>query len=100
VAYTTARPMDKRCQISDWGKRPLLPEQREYAALDARVLLTVVSVFGARIAGATSGATGHAKPGAVEVVEISSLHLPPGKDIVAKHGGGGRGEQSCDRVER
>ena len=84
VAYTTARPMDKRYQISDWGQRPLLKAQREYAALDARVLLTVVSVLGARIGGGGAIYTGECterQPRAVEVVQVSSAHLPAGRDL-------------------
>ncbi len=77
VAYATARPMDKRYQISGWGDRPLLPGQREYAALDARVLLTVASVLGARIGGVVS----EGEAGVVEVVQVSSAYLPPGKDL-------------------
>ncbi|KAL5267859.1 hypothetical protein ACHWQZ_G004787 [Mnemiopsis leidyi] len=36
---TFSRPLDKTCQISDWTRRPLYPEQRHYAALDAYILL-------------------------------------------------------------
>ena len=32
-------PLDKTYQVSDWSRRPLLPEQRSYAALDAYILL-------------------------------------------------------------
>ena len=86
VAYTTARPMDKRYQISDWGQRPLLQAQREYAALDARALLTVVSVLGARIGGAAirTGQCTKRQPWAVEVVQVSSAQLPTGQDFLSK----------------
>ncbi|CAK9077521.1 unnamed protein product [Durusdinium trenchii] len=30
-------PLDKTCQVSDWQKRPLTPEQLDYAAQDAHV---------------------------------------------------------------
>lgn len=33
------KPMDKRARLSSWGHRPLMSWQREYAALDAHVLL-------------------------------------------------------------
>jgi len=35
------RTLDKRMQASDWSMRPLSPEQVEYAALDAEVLLSL-----------------------------------------------------------
>ncbi len=81
VAYTTARPMDKRYQISDWGQRPLSPAQREYAALDARVLLTVVSVLGARIGGQAADGSTERDIRVVETVQVSSAYLPAGKDL-------------------
>ncbi|CAE7197020.1 EXD3, partial [Symbiodinium pilosum] len=34
-------PLSKRLQTSDWGARPLRPEQLSYAALDAHCLLTL-----------------------------------------------------------
>eukprot|EP00756_Hemistasia_phaeocysticola_P001270 Hpha_TRINITY_DN10896_c0_g1::TRINITY_DN10896_c0_g1_i1::g.23065::m.23065 len=34
VAFGIHVSLDKRCQTSDWGKRPLSDEQLEYAALD------------------------------------------------------------------
>ncbi|MFA5625829.1 MAG: ribonuclease D [Bradymonadales bacterium] len=37
--------MDKRCQTSDWQKRPLSPEQLEYAALDAEILVRIYQKF-------------------------------------------------------
>jgi hypothetical protein len=37
--------MDKRLQISDWTQRPLSPEQMNYAAVDAEVLLDLYEVF-------------------------------------------------------
>lgn len=39
VAGTLGRWMDKSLQTSDWDVRPLSPEQKAYAALDASVLL-------------------------------------------------------------
>lgn len=33
--------LDKQAQVSDWSRRPLHPWQRDYAALDAEVLLQV-----------------------------------------------------------
>eukprot|EP00397_Hematodinium_sp_SG-2012_P003771 GEMP01003779.1.p1 GENE.GEMP01003779.1~~GEMP01003779.1.p1 ORF type:complete len:486 (+),score=127.04 GEMP01003779.1:991-2448(+) len=35
------RKVDKTYQCSDWARRPLLPEQRAYAALDAWILLPI-----------------------------------------------------------
>ena len=32
------KPLDKRCQMSDWEQRPLSERQVEYAAMDAWVL--------------------------------------------------------------
>ena len=34
-----SHPLNKTCQVSDWTRRPLFPEQRVYAALDAYILL-------------------------------------------------------------
>ncbi|MBI2373946.1 MAG: DEAD/DEAH box helicase [Deltaproteobacteria bacterium] len=39
------RPLDKRNQTSDWTRRPLSPEQAEYAALDVEVLVDVYEAF-------------------------------------------------------
>lgn len=36
--YVLEKPLDKEQQISDWSKRPLSPQQQEYASLDAAVL--------------------------------------------------------------
>jgi hypothetical protein len=37
--------LDKTLQTSDWTRRPLSPEQIEYAALDAEVLVSLYEVF-------------------------------------------------------
>ncbi len=37
--------LDKRLQCSSWSKRPLQPDQRAYAALDAAVLLLLLDSF-------------------------------------------------------
>ena len=37
--------LDKRLQCSSWSKRPLQPDQRVYAALDAAVLLLLLDSF-------------------------------------------------------
>lgn len=39
-------PLDKRWQCSDWQRRPLMPEQIEYAVLDAFVLLQIHDILG------------------------------------------------------
>jgi len=39
VAKELNKALDKRLQRSDWDRRPLLPDQIQYAALDAAVLL-------------------------------------------------------------
>ena len=36
---TFSCPLNKTCQVSDWTRRPLHPDQRNYAALDAYILL-------------------------------------------------------------
>jgi prolyl-tRNA editing enzyme YbaK/EbsC (Cys-tRNA(Pro) deacylase) len=36
--YLLNKPLDKEQQISDWSRRPLWPEQEEYASLDAAVM--------------------------------------------------------------
>lgn len=38
-------PLDKTSQTSDWSKRPLSPQQLEYAALDAEILVRVYDQF-------------------------------------------------------
>ena len=35
------KPLDKQCQVSRWGRRPLSERQLQYAALDALVSLLV-----------------------------------------------------------
>mmetsp|Transcript_27850 Transcript_27850/g.89419 ORF Transcript_27850/g.89419 Transcript_27850/m.89419 type:complete len:250 (+) Transcript_27850:487-1236(+) len=39
-ATVLGAPLDKRCCLSNWGRRPLAAQQLEYAALDALVLPT------------------------------------------------------------
>ena len=45
TCYALGRPLDKAMQMSDWSVRPLSAAQLEYAALDARVLLSVAAVL-------------------------------------------------------
>ena len=35
------QPLDKLCQVSDWGRRPLTARQLTYAAQDAHVLVRI-----------------------------------------------------------
>ena len=35
------KPLDKKYQVSDWSKRPLLPDQMIYAALDALICVKI-----------------------------------------------------------
>ena len=37
--------LDKTWQTSDWTRRPLLPEQLDYAAMDAEVLVKIYEIF-------------------------------------------------------
>ena len=39
VAAVLGKPLDKTMRMSDWSKRPLTAQQREYAALDAWTLV-------------------------------------------------------------
>jgi hypothetical protein len=39
------KPLDKRMQTSDWAARPLTKDQEEYAALDARCLVSLYSAL-------------------------------------------------------
>lgn len=39
------RHLDKKCQTSDWRKRPLSQAQLNYASLDAEVLLYLYDIF-------------------------------------------------------
>ena len=39
-------PLDKRMQLSNWARRPLVPQQRAYAALDAHCLVLLHTAFG------------------------------------------------------
>lgn len=39
------KPLDKRMQTSDWAARPLTQDQEEYAALDARCLVSLHEVL-------------------------------------------------------
>eukprot|EP00964_Phaeocystis_antarctica_P146133 scaffold112337_cov69-Phaeocystis_antarctica.AAC.7 len=39
-------PLDKRMQLSNWARRPLVPQQRAYAALDAHCLVLLHAAFG------------------------------------------------------
>jgi hypothetical protein len=41
VAAVLGAPLDKRQQTSNWDRRPLLPAQTRYAALDVRALLLI-----------------------------------------------------------
>lgn len=41
--------LDKKCQVSDWRKRPLSQAQLDYAALDAEVLLYLYEIFNEEI---------------------------------------------------
>ena len=45
------RVLDKGEQTSDWRRRPLTASQRDYAALDAEVMLDLYAVFSAEIGG-------------------------------------------------
>ena len=45
VLACLGRTLDKRCQVSDWERRPLSAQQLEYAALDAYVLCQVFDSF-------------------------------------------------------
>ena len=38
-------PLDKRMQLSNWARRPLVPQQRAYAALDAHCLVLLHAAF-------------------------------------------------------
>jgi ribonuclease D len=49
------RRVDKRMQRSDWESRPLSAEQRDYAALDALVLIEIWRVLEERVAGRERG---------------------------------------------
>lgn len=39
------KTLDKKCQTSDWRRRPLSQAQLDYAALDAEVLLYLYEIF-------------------------------------------------------
>ena len=39
-------PLDKRMQLSNWARRPLAPQQRAYAALDAHCLVLLHAALG------------------------------------------------------
>ena len=39
-------PLDKRMQLSNWTRRPLAPQQRAYAALDAHCLVLLHAALG------------------------------------------------------
>lgn len=43
------RNLDKKCQVSDWRKRPLSQSQLDYAALDAEVLIYLYQIFNEEI---------------------------------------------------
>ena len=58
TAYALGRPLDKKMQMSDWSVRPLSAAQKEYAALDARVLLSIAAVLDKQLA---EGVKGRAK---------------------------------------
>jgi prolyl-tRNA editing enzyme YbaK/EbsC (Cys-tRNA(Pro) deacylase) len=45
VESVLGQPLDKRCQCSDWERRPLSEAQRRYAALDAWCLTAVVDTL-------------------------------------------------------
>ena len=45
-AQMLGAPLDKRMQLSNWARRPLVPQQREYAALDTHCLVLLHAAFG------------------------------------------------------
>lgn len=49
IASETGRKLNKSSQLSDWSKRPLTKEQREYAANDVNALLMVADKLKARV---------------------------------------------------
>jgi ribonuclease D len=51
IALETGRKLNKNAQLSDWSKRPLSPEQREYAANDVNALLEIADRLRERVRG-------------------------------------------------
>lgn len=49
IASETGRKLNKSSQLSDWSKRPLSIEQREYAANDVNALLEIADKLNARV---------------------------------------------------
>lgn len=49
IAAETGRKLNKDAQLSDWSKRPLTREQREYAANDVNTLLEIADKLSRRV---------------------------------------------------
>jgi ribonuclease D len=49
IAFETGRKLSKNAQLSDWSKRPLSPEQRQYAANDVNTLLEIADQLVRRV---------------------------------------------------
>lgn len=49
IASETGRKLNKNSQLSDWSKRPLTMEQREYAANDVNALLIIADKLRERV---------------------------------------------------
>jgi len=86
VQAVLGAPLSKYWQMSDWTRRPLLPGQAEYAALDAWVLPPLLMAVGRlpravpASGGTATAVTAAAAPAAVQSADDASTSLGPGRE--------------------